>query len=176
MRERWAIAICVLAVLAAVACALMFAVLHNPPGSVTARSGTPAPASPAAEEALPPPKENLPPPTEDLPPPAAPSPAADAPPVMVETESEAAARGRAIYEANRCNACHSIDDAGNPRAPLDGVGSRRTGPELQEWITGSGAAAEHLSSGVIRRKQRYRDLPAGEMADLVEYLSALRDE
>lgn len=40
-----------------------------------------------------------------------------------------------IAEANpRCGLCHTIAGKGNPKGPLDGVGSRRSREEIKSWI------------------------------------------
>lgn len=83
------------------------------------------------------------------------------------------APGREVYAAQNCASCHSIAGEGNPRHPLDGVGSRRTRDELREWITGTGTAAIQLSPAVVKRKERYQSLPAGELEALVVYLGSL---
>lgn len=82
-------------------------------------------------------------------------------------------RGRQVYAEQGCSSCHAIAGAGNPRNPLDGVGTRRTRAELFEWVTGTGGAADQLSPSVVRRKQRYRDLSQEDLNALVAYLTSL---
>ena len=82
-------------------------------------------------------------------------------------------RGREVYSAEGCSSCHAIAGAGNPRNPLDGVGARQTALELREWITGTGSAIEQLSPAVVRRKQRYQELPEADLTALVAYLTTL---
>lgn len=43
-------------------------------------------------------------------------------------------RGRKLYEANRCSMCHSIGGKGNPKGPLDDVGSRLSEEEIRQWL------------------------------------------
>ncbi len=168
MRERIAIMVCVLTLVAAVACSLIFSVRHN--------ASEDAPLNMSGRREM-----NRPAPGETNIVLAARTNATEpAPTNMVESavQSEshgAAVRGREIYEANRCSGCHSIAGTGNPRSPLDGVGARRTKEDLVDWITGTGTAAESLPSGVVRRKQRYSDLPPGDLTALVEYLSTLKN-
>ena len=84
------------------------------------------------------------------------------------------ALGRNVFEEQRCTACHSVAGLGNPRYPLDGV-SRLSPEELRDWITGSGPAKDLLSSTVLRRKERYKTLPAEEMNALITYLSSFQE-
>jgi hypothetical protein len=62
---------------------------------------------------------------------------------------------------------------GNPRNPLDDVGTRRTAAELREWITGTGSANDQLSPAVVRRKQHYQELSEAEFQALVAFLARL---
>jgi mono/diheme cytochrome c family protein len=83
-------------------------------------------------------------------------------------------RGRAVYAEQRCSACHSIAGEGNPRSPLDEVGTHLTADELKMWILGTGGAAESLSVATQRRKQRYRSVSETDMNALVAYLQTLK--
>jgi mono/diheme cytochrome c family protein len=91
-------------------------------------------------------------------------------PVVVSPD---VARGREVYNAQGCSSCHAIAHEGNPRNPLDDVGTRRTASELREWIMGTGSTVEQLSPAVIRRKQRYQELPPADLDALVAYLASL---
>jgi len=82
-------------------------------------------------------------------------------------------RGRQVYAEQVCSSCHAIAGAGNPRNPLDGVGTRRSAGELRDWITGTGPAMDQLSPAVVRRKQRYQELPDAELKALTAYLASL---
>lgn len=99
-------------------------------------------------------------------------PAAAAPPTAPEPAAVAA--GRAVYDAQRCAMCHAIAGAGNPRYPLDGVGSRLSVAELHDWIAGGPAAAPRLPGGILRMKQAYQALSEEEMAALVAFMESLR--
>jgi cbb3-type cytochrome oxidase cytochrome c subunit len=102
--------------------------------------------------------------------------AAVAPMASAPAPSAPEIQGRKVYDEQGCASCHAIAGEGNPRHPLDGVGSRRSVAELREWITGSGLAAEDLAPSVVRRKQRYRELAPTEMDALVAYLGSLKSE
>ncbi|MEO6002670.1 MAG: cytochrome c [Opitutus sp.] len=82
--------------------------------------------------------------------------------------------GRRIYDDHGCASCHAIAGEGNPRHPLDGVGSRLKATELREWITASGSTADDLAPSVVRRKQSYRELAPTEMEALIAYLGSLK--
>jgi mono/diheme cytochrome c family protein len=81
----------------------------------------------------------------------------------VDSPAASGARGRAVYEAQRCASCHSIAGHGNTRSPLDGVGRRLSAGEIRSWITQPPAGIPH----------RYR-LPDVDVDALVAYLAAQR--
>ncbi len=98
-------------------------------------------------------------------------------PAPVATGEPARTTGRAaeipgarLFREQGCTSCHAFGGAGNPRYPLDGVGTRRTPAELRAWITGTGGAEERLAGSVVRRKQRYLELSPAELTALVDYL------
>jgi mono/diheme cytochrome c family protein len=93
-----------------------------------------------------------------------------APPLLRELRAEA---GRGVYEAQHCSMCHSIAGAGNPRYPLDRIGTRMDRPELRRWIIGDPALADRLPGGILRTKQAYAALDADELEALIDYLQTL---
>lgn len=103
-----------------------------------------------------------------------PEPATADKPQSPEVASLDIERGRALYAQHGCATCHSIAGAGNPRNPLDGVGSRLDAEAMREWILGTGAAAGQLPVTVRRRKERFQKLPAEELDVLVSYMVSLK--
>jgi len=79
--------------------------------------------------------------------------------------------GRKIYQEQNCSACHSIAGKGNPRTPLDSVGTRRTAEELRNWVTGSDKLQGLLPDRIRRLKQKYKELSDDELDALVSYLN-----
>lgn len=84
------------------------------------------------------------------------------------------ARGQEVFAQQDCARCHSVAGKGNPRVPLDGVGSRLSRDELHDWVVASDAVREELSPRAISAKQRYAALPTADMAALLAYLASLR--
>ncbi len=91
------------------------------------------------------------------------TPAPDVP--AAEPAQAATTRGRAVYAAHRCRACHSLEGEGNPRSPLDGVGARLTEREIRLWIV----APQEMNPAV---RKRPFELPEDDLAALVAYLMA----
>jgi cytochrome c5 len=156
MREKLALAVCALALALVVTLSFLFAVRHNPETAIA----QPAAASP--------------------PEPAPTDPAESTHAVAANDQGPVASpdleRGHTVYGQQGCATCHAIAGQGNPRHPLDGTGARRTTEELPHWILGTGEAADELSPAVRRRKQRYQDLPPGDLNALVSYLASLKEQ
>ena len=96
-------------------------------------------------------------------------------PVAVSTDVDHAAlkRGRAVFDAQACTACHSILGKGNPRIGLDGVGARLDPDLLRDWTVGAEAISKDLPPHVLRMKRAYADLPGEDLDALVVYLASL---
>lgn len=156
MREKIAIAVCVLALVVVVALSFLFAVRHNPETAAAPQMSVELQEQAAPTD-----------PTESIQ-----VVAATDPSPVVNPDFE---RGRTIYGQQGCATCHAIAGSGNPRHPLDGTGGRWTTEELPHWILGTGVAADELSMAVRRRKQRYQDLPPEDLNALVSYLSSLKE-
>lgn len=78
-------------------------------------------------------------------------------------------RGKRVYDELRCAACHSVAGQGNPRYPLDGVGSRLSREEIRLWIVDP----QEIRPGV--RKPAYDDLEPEEENALIAYMQSLKD-
>lgn len=159
MRELIARFICLLTLCVVVALAFLFAVRHNAPAQISDSSRT--------TNLISAPSTNV---QVALPAIVASEPITNQSPAAVTID-----RGRTIFGQQGCASCHSVAGAGNPRYPLDNIGSRMQVDDLREWVTGTGPATNRLSSAVTRRKQRYRNLPEDDMGSLVLYLSSLQD-
>ena len=86
------------------------------------------------------------------------------------------ARGEQLFgETNpRCSVCHSIEGRGNPKGPLDDVGSRWRAEEIEAWLrTPAEMAAKH---GKVRKPAMvpYPELSDEELDDLAAYLASLK--
>lgn len=156
MRELIARLICFATVALVLALAHVFAARHNP-ARVTPRPGEVA---------------TLAPPLLDVGTPT-PLPAQPAKPAVPPVSAAVIARGRQVYAERGCASCHAIGGAGNPRHALDGVGARLSPEELAEWVTGTGRAAKELPASIVRRKERYREIPADDFNAVVGYLGSL---
>ncbi len=86
-------------------------------------------------------------------------------------------KGEKVYNAQKCQVCHSIDDKGAPKQlPLDGVGSKLSAAEIREWIVEPIEMARKVQSAKRSpMPRRYDKLPAGEIDALVAYMQSLKE-
>lgn len=100
--------------------------------------------------------------------------AAEPPPVAADADVARIERGRAVYADAGCAGCHAIDGQGNPRNPLDGVGSSLSPEEIRHYTTADPAVADDLAPRVVAAKKEFAKLPAEDLDALVAYLSSLK--
>ena len=72
--------------------------------------------------------------------------------------------GAAVYERLGCAACHALRGAGNPRRPLDGVGTRLSRDQLRGWVV----EPQRMKPGV--QKPAYDREPGTDIDALLDYL------
>ena len=84
--------------------------------------------------------------------------------------AQAADKGAAVYTAQKCSLCHSLEGKGSAKGPLDGVGSKLTADEIRQWIV---AAPEMTAKAKATRKpvmKAYPNLPKEDLDALVAFL------
>ena len=97
------------------------------------------------------------------------------PPVRFTYRESAPARvGEMIFRREGCLSCHALFGNGTGYGPaLDGVGSRRNGVWLKEYLRSPRPGVGDRSYRL--RMPAYDTLEAGELDALVTYLAALRE-
>jgi len=81
--------------------------------------------------------------------------------------------GLKIYTQQACALCHSIQGKGNPRYPLDHVGSLSI-QELSNWVLGDDEIKGKLPERSFKLKQKHRKLTDYELESLIYYLQSLQ--
>jgi nitric oxide reductase subunit C len=92
------------------------------------------------------------------------------PPKPLLASSQTAAKpGAALFQTNGCTACHIIGGVGGTVGPdLTRVGARQT----KEWIEGQlRDPKSHKPDSIM---PSFAKLPAGDIANLADYLSGLK--
>ncbi len=79
-----------------------------------------------------------------------------------------AAHGKEVFAAQKCSMCHSIAGKGNPKNPLDGVGSKLKEPEITKWIK----TPREMKADA--KMKAYPNLPEKDLEDLAAYLLTLK--
>ena len=84
----------------------------------------------------------------------------------------AAEKGAAVFAAQKCTMCHSMDGKGNPKGPLDAIGSKWKADEIRQWITTPvEMAAKHNATRKPAMKS-FATLPKEDLDALVAFLSS----
>ena len=94
-----------------------------------------------------------------------------------QVESPQAARGEMVYRKNNCSACHRIWDLGGSKGgSLDGIGSRRDAAWLTHYLSAPNPQVILPSTQkAIYRMPSFAGLAEGDRADLVAYLTSLKE-
>ncbi len=86
-----------------------------------------------------------------------------------------AAKGQAVYTAQKCQVCHAIGGKGNKTNSLDGVGGKLSADDIKQWITHpTDAAAKAKSTKKPPMPAKYGSLPAADLDALVAYMQSLK--
>jgi len=83
-------------------------------------------------------------------------------------------KGVAVYAAQKCSTCHSIDGKGQAKGPLDGVGSKLTVDEIREWIVNPAEMTKKTNATRKPLMRAYPKLPKEDLDALVAYMASLK--
>ena len=84
-------------------------------------------------------------------------------------------KGQQVYDAQKCQVCHSIAGTGGKQNPLDGVGSKLSADDIRQWIVDPVAMTKKTNSTKKPpMPKKYDKLPAGDLDALVAYLQSLK--
>jgi mono/diheme cytochrome c family protein len=90
-------------------------------------------------------------------------------------QAQDAAKGQAVYAAQKCSVCHSIAGKGGKASPLDGVGAKLSAADVKEWIVDPVAMAKKSNSAKKPpMPKKYDKLPAADLDGLVAYMMSLK--
>ena len=94
--------------------------------------------------------------------------------LFVLIPSSAGAQGQKIFQAQKCSLCHSVGGKGNPKGPLDDVGSKYSAADLKLWLTKPEEMAKKHNATRKPPMKSVASLPAADIDALVEYLQTLK--
>jgi mono/diheme cytochrome c family protein len=86
-----------------------------------------------------------------------------------------AAKGQAVYTAQKCSMCHAIEGKGNKANPLDGVGKKLSADDTRQWIVNpKEMTTKTKSTKKPPMPANYTKLAAEDLDALVAYLQSLK--
>src|SRR5262245_37840589 len=99
-------------------------------------------------------------------------------PVSIAAPRAAAAQdanqGAQVYDAHKCQTCHSIAGKSGEANTLDGVGAKLSADLIRAWIVDPIATAKKSNSTKKPpMPNRYNKLPAADVDALVAYMQTL---
>jgi mono/diheme cytochrome c family protein len=94
--------------------------------------------------------------------------------VSAAQDAKQVERGMKVYADQKCSVCHSIAGKGNPKGPLDDVGSRLSADEIREWIVNPAKMSKKAKAERKPPMKAYASLPKEDLDALVAYLSSLK--
>ncbi|HJU43316.1 MAG TPA: cytochrome c [Vicinamibacterales bacterium] len=84
------------------------------------------------------------------------------------------AKGRAIYEAQKCSLCHSIEGKGQAKGPLDYVGDKLKADDIRKWLMDPTQAAKDHNATRKPAMKAYSNLPKEDLEALIAYMLSLK--
>jgi mono/diheme cytochrome c family protein len=88
------------------------------------------------------------------------------------------AKGKQVFTDQKCSMCHSIDGKGNPKGPLDTVGSTLTAEQIRQWILDPATMAANAKADrkppMSAMAAKFKAMPKDDLDALVAYLSSLK--
>ena len=81
-------------------------------------------------------------------------------------------KGEAVYAAQKCSMCHSLDGKGQAKGPLDGIGTKLTAAEIREWIVNPADMTKKHNATRKPVMRAHANLPKDELDALVAFLAS----
>ena len=85
---------------------------------------------------------------------------------------DAVAKGAAVFVAQKCTLCHSIDGKGNPKGSLDGVGLKLKADEIRQWIITPVEMAAKANATRKPAMKTFPNLAKDDLDALVAFLAS----
>jgi mono/diheme cytochrome c family protein len=90
-------------------------------------------------------------------------------------DAAAVKRGQEVYNAQKCQMCHSIAGKGGKQSPLDGVASKLSAEDIRKWIVEPvEMTAKTKSTKKPPMPKKWHTLPAADLDALVAYMQTLK--
>lgn len=94
--------------------------------------------------------------------------------VPVAAQDARIEKGKQVYTAQKCQACHSVAGVGNKKGALDDIGARLKEDEIRQWIVGAPDMAAKAKADRKPPMKAYTTLAKEDLDALVTYLASLK--
>ena len=84
-------------------------------------------------------------------------------------------RGAKVYADQKCSVWHSIAGKGNPKGPLDDVGSRLRAAEIREWMVNPAEMTKKTKAERKPPMKAYANLPKKDLDAVVAYMVSFEE-
>lgn len=84
------------------------------------------------------------------------------------------AKGKQVYADQKCSVCHSIAGQGNPKGPLDDVGSRLKAEDIRAWLVTPKEMTQKTKAPRKPEMKAYPTLPKADLDAIVAYMLSLK--
>lgn len=81
-------------------------------------------------------------------------------------------KGAALFAAQKCTLCHSIEGKGSPKGPLDGIGSKLKAEEIRQWLTSPAEMAAKANATRKPAMKSFASLPKEDLDALVAFIAS----
>jgi len=81
-------------------------------------------------------------------------------------------KGAAVFGAQKCSLCHSLDGKGNAKGPLDGIGSKLKAEEIRQWLVTPVEMAGKANATRKPPMKSFATLPKEDLDALVAFIAS----
>jgi mono/diheme cytochrome c family protein len=81
-------------------------------------------------------------------------------------------KGAALFVAQKCSLCHSLDGKGNAKGPLDGIGSKLKPDEIRQWLMTPVEMAAKANATRKPAMKSFATLPKEDLDALIAFIAS----
>jgi mono/diheme cytochrome c family protein len=81
-------------------------------------------------------------------------------------------KGAALFTAQKCTLCHSLDGKGSAKGPLDGIGSKLKADEIRQWLVSPVEMAAKANATRKPAMKSFATLPKEDLDALVAFIAS----
>jgi mono/diheme cytochrome c family protein len=81
-------------------------------------------------------------------------------------------KGAALFVAQKCSLCHSLDGKGNAKGPLDGIGSKLKPEEIRQWLMTPVEMAAKANATRKPAMKSFATLPKEDLDALIAFIAS----